>query len=132
MIKFRVRKRPKDLEQAISDMPRNARGIASEAAAVYIVGNNRRGLKHYAKRRPNQKYVRTYELRRGWKAIEKGAESRVENKVHYARYVQGEKQAWMHAGRWRTWKQVVKDNTKGMLRAADQALQRWLKKRGLS
>lgn len=51
-------------------------------------------------------YARTYELERGW-GVEgptgsTALEATVANSVSYARYVMGEDQAPIHAGRWRT------------------------------
>jgi hypothetical protein len=62
-----------------------------------------------------------------------GAKIKVTNSVPYAGFVQGDNtQAWMHVGRWRTVSKVVADNVKGMVQAAEQALQRYLKAKGLS
>jgi hypothetical protein len=73
-------------------------------------------LKRKAYGRPpeNSRYVRTYNLRRSWKAVQtKEARWTITNKAvgpngrFYARYVVGEdgdtrnqRQAWMHKGRW--------------------------------
>ena len=59
-------------------------------------------------------YVRTYKLKRGWtetdrKFVVRGGEisARLTNPVSYVRFVQGDDQAAVHAGRWRTVDQIV-------------------------
>ena len=129
---MKVRWKPKSLAKAITEAPRMAKGEMVEAASKYLIGSNRRGLKHYPNKRPNQKYIRTYKLRRGWTFKAERTKTRIYNSVEYAPFVQGDKdQAWMHAGRWRTVSKVTADNTKGMIHAADQALTRYLKSKGL-
>lgn len=60
--------------------------------------------KAYPAERPGQKYVRTYNLRRGWNIRINNASINIHNRMGYSGYVvgnsQGGKQAWMHAGRW--------------------------------
>ena len=132
MINVKIRTTPKNLAQTISDAPRLAKGPMTEAAAVYLVGNYRRGLRHYPKKRPLQKYVRTFKLRRGWLVEYSRTKTRVRNNVPYAPFVQGDNtQAWMHAGRWRTTSKVASDNEKGMTRAATLAMQRYLNEKGI-
>jgi|APSaa5957512622_1039677.scaffolds.fasta_scaffold13554_1 hypothetical protein len=126
MIKYRTRSRPKNLGEFITTLPLRTRGIATEAAAEYLLGNERRGLRYYPRRRPKQKYVRTFKLRNGWQLLGEGAKARVENNVPYAPFVQGERQAWMHAGRWRPYTKVAEDNTKGMIQAADRKVQKYI------
>ena len=132
MLNFKTRTKPVDLANIITDAPRLARGPMTVAAAEYLVGNERRGLKHYAPRRPLQKYVRTYKLRRNWIVKNSGAKATASNSTSYGPFVQGERQAWMHVGRWRPMSRVEKDNTKGMIRAASLELNKYLKKRGLT
>lgn len=136
MISVKIRTTPTDLAKRISDAPLGARTKMVDAAAWYLVGetsNNYRGLKHYPAPRPQQKYKRTFKLREGWGYVNYGAKIKVTNSVSYAHYVQGDNtQAWMHVGRWRTVSKVAADNVKGMLQAAEQALQRYLKSKGLT
>jgi hypothetical protein len=131
MLTIKTRTNPRGLKKALRRFPAEVSGVSTEAAGEYLVGNNRRGLKHYAKRRPLQKYIRTYTLRRNWMSKREGTKTQVSNKTAYAGFVQGLKQAWMHAGRWRTWLKVAQDNEKGMLRAAELAINRLLKEKGL-
>jgi hypothetical protein len=120
MISFGVRTNPPNLAQVISDLPRSVRGPATEAAAIYLVGNSSRGLSHY----PGYAYIsrasaygssffsdkqrryvmakirsgeiqpgyphRTGRLQRGWSIIQSGAATRVINAEPYAVYVVGD------------------------------------------
>lgn len=47
MISVRVRTQPPNLAKVISEAPRMARGLMTVAAAKYLLGDGRRGLKHY-------------------------------------------------------------------------------------
>ena len=47
MIRTRARYNPPNLAEFISSLPRNTRGLATEAAADYLIGDGRHGLKHY-------------------------------------------------------------------------------------
>lgn len=64
------------------------------------------GQKRYPAERPGQRYRRTYQLRYGWRRRKPAPLSRLIENVassrgrHYAGYVVGRKQAWMHKGRW--------------------------------
>ncbi len=55
---------------------------------------------------PGSTYTRTYALERGWGVEGPSGSTTLEasavNSVSYARYVMGEDQAAIHAGRWRT------------------------------
>ena len=107
----------------ISSLPRNLRGIATQAAAEWFVGNGQRGLRRY----PPYKYVtrkaaygktfqsdkqrryvmakirsgeidpgyphRTGNYQRGWQIINSGVKTQIVNDVPYAGYVGGEEQA---------------------------------------
>lgn len=121
-VKFRTRTRPPDLNKFLSTLPRAARGIAAEASAEYIIGNERRGLKHY----PNYKYItrkraygktfssdkqrkyvmarirqgkitpgkanRTYAIRNAWRTKGKGAKVTIVNDANGVKYVFGDSQ----------------------------------------
>lgn len=58
-------------------------------------------LMTYPPPRPGQRYRRTGRLRGGW-THSRGAMGvgRLSNNVPYAQYVQGQRQGWMHRGRW--------------------------------
>ena len=53
VIKYRVRTRPGDLGEFISTLPYRTRGLATEAAADFIIGDENHGLKH----EPKYRYV---------------------------------------------------------------------------
>lgn len=123
MIDIRVRKNPQNLEQVINDAPRNARGRMTKAASVYLIGNERRGLKHY----PTYRYVtrkkafgrsffskaqrgkvmamireglitpgvprRTFAIRNAWKIREDGVRTLVYNDAKGVNYVMGNDQS---------------------------------------
>lgn len=71
--------------------------------------------KRYAPKRSNQRYVRTGRLGRSWTRVEKIRKLvyRVRNTAKaprgrfYASFVIGERQAWMHRGRWWAAKRVA-------------------------
>lgn len=86
--------------------------VKGMAQAVAIVTKQ---AKIYPPRLPNQKYIRTYKLKRGWRS-EKVTPTRgvVGNRgVPYAQYVQDSKrQAAIHAGRWNTEQDIAAQSEK--------------------
>jgi hypothetical protein len=120
MIDFTIRYTPTNLTQEITDLPRNVRGPAIEAAAIYLVGDGTRGLRHYpiyryasrtaAYGRPFQSEKqrrwffaalrrgeilpgfprRTGRLQRGWTVIPQGVRTRIVNSEPYSIYVVGD------------------------------------------
>lgn len=143
-------------KEFISTLPRHLRGEATKAGGKYLIGDDRRGLKHYPKRVQHGKnnpykwqtekqrrayfatkgfgkgipYTRSGKLADGWKQIEDGVNSKVVNEVPYVRYVMGADQQRGHAAdKWRQWQKVVEDNMKGMIQAMQQAVDRWIKAR---
>ena len=78
-------------------------------------------------------YVRTGSLGRAFahrvEAYGGGVKGYVSNSMPYASYVRGEDQAWMHAGRWATMKQIVEQKQgqiESFFRQAMQKLARFL------
>jgi hypothetical protein len=75
-----------------------------------VVDDMKDRLAIYPAQRAGQRYVRSGDLGRGWVNAQPqfvvrgggGVDMRLENRVDYAGWVQGEAQAWMHAGRWQT------------------------------
>ena len=67
--------------------------------------------KAYPAERPGQKYVRTYNLRKGWGIRINNASINIHNTMGYSGYVVGDsrggRQAWMHAGRWWLAREIV-------------------------
>ena len=155
MITIKVRNLDK-VKAFISDLPRGVRGEATKEGAIYLIGNDRRGLQHYPPRvnhgegNPYQwqsdkqrrayfasngfgggiPYNRKYDLRFGWKYIINGVQTKVVNALNYAGFVMGADQQRGHmADKWRKIEQVIRDNTVGMLHAMGQAVDRWIKSR---
>ena len=134
MISVKIRTTPTDLAKRISDAPIGARGKMAEEAAVYLLyGNAATRADKYPVKPPNSKYQRTYQLREGWGYLNYGHKIKVTNPVPYAPLVVGDNtQTKFHAPRWRTVSKIIAQNTKGMIRAAEAALQSYLKSKGLS
>ena len=158
MIKIEVRKLD-ELKQKLDEIPRGARGEATEAAAMALIGNERQGLQYYPPRvlhgegnpyqwqseRQRRAFFatngfgrgipseRTYALRFGWKAQDWGDRTKIKviNDAPEARFVMGDDQQRGHtADGWRHYQQVIADNINLMFLRADQAVARWLKSRG--
>lgn len=69
--------------------------------ANQIVRSRFVGMGHYPPPRPGSPYIRTGTLGAGWTVSQRGPlQHRLANPVLYATYVVGERQAWMHRGRW--------------------------------
>ena len=163
MIRIRVRQTPPDLAKFISEAPRLARGPMTEAAAKYLIGNGRRGLKRYypykhvTRKRAyppsgwqsdrQRRYVmsrirsgridpgvphRTGRMQRGWVMTSSRTKTVVMNREKYTEYVMGRGQANLNrlVG-WRQVDSIIATNTKGMIRAAEVALNKYLKQKGL-
>lgn len=126
-VSIRVRQNPPDLARTIGEAPRMARGRMTKAAAVYLVGNGRRGLAHY----PMYKYVsrrsaygktffsdrqrryvmaqiksgridpgvphRTGMLQRGWQVVGDNTKATIVNTEEHADVVMGKGQARLNA-----------------------------------
>jgi hypothetical protein len=82
---------------------------------------------------PNQRYVRTFKLRRGWadnvERVQSGLVARATNRnVPYNIYVQGHgTQAGIHRNRWETNKQILERETPAIVRAFDDEITKALK-----
>jgi hypothetical protein len=111
------------VREFIDQLPRRVRGVATVAAAEYLVGNGMHGLRHYPAYKwitrkaaygktfvsdKQRRYVmaaiadgridpgaphRTGRYQRGWMLEGEGAKTRIINEVDYARYVGGDEQA---------------------------------------
>jgi hypothetical protein len=148
----------KETEAFLQQVPHGTRKAAAQSYADYLIGNERHGLKHYpAYRKVTRKqvygqtfasnkqrrwffaslrdgtlklpYVRTQKLRDGWEKTKSEFRPVIRNLVPYAKHVLGDDQSRMSAKiGWRTWQKNVTDNMRGALRAANQAVARWLKR----
>jgi len=87
-------------------------------------------MQEYPPERPNQRYVRTNDLKNGWDEYVILAGDRLgllRNNVPYGHLVQSEKeQAWMHVGRWPTDQQVVDEKEDQAVRIYEAYLRRRL------
>jgi hypothetical protein len=84
-------------------------------------------LREYPPVPRGSRYVRTGELGRGYLIQESGANGyKIKNAVTYSVYVVGDKegnrQAWMHAGRWRIARTVVNQEVERQRRILDREL----------
>lgn len=90
----------------------------------------RKEARVYPPKLPNQKYVRTFRLRRGWKVTRAEAEGgEIANvDVPYNIYVQGAKtQATIHRGRWSTDESLATVNQNKIVEIFNKAVDKALK-----
>ena len=133
MLNVKIRNNDK-LAKKLSGLPYGVRGKACEAAAFALMGNERKGLKYYPPKPSGSSYVRTYDLRFGWRASKwgDGTKIKIVNAVPYAGFVQGDgQQAWFHKGRWRTVSKVIDDNKTAIDNAINAEVKKYLKEKGL-
>lgn len=91
----------------------------------------------YPPKRPNQKYKRTGRLASSWRAARTTTGATIENRAAfrgrgYSRYVvgdgKGERQAWMHKGRWWKGRDVINKETPELTKElAKRIKQEWRK-----
>ncbi len=90
------------LRTAVAQGSRRVNKATYQWAQQNVVGPLR--VKDYPPERPGQKYKRTGNLRRGWDVQLNQASVTIHNRMGYSGYVvgdrKGERQAWMHRGRW--------------------------------
>jgi hypothetical protein len=114
-------------------------GLQNLKADVPKIGRNqiwmsmqraRRRAKIYPPERPRQKYVRTYRLRDNWKiGKSEGVKAgySISNSTSYEPYVMGDaygnRQAWMHKGRWSLIRDIMKEETQILPEAISKELQ---------
>lgn len=102
-----------------------------------VIEEAKQHLASYPPERPNQTYIRTGDLGEAWeqanpliRPMQGGIEARLANRMPYSGFVQHpDEQAWMHAGRWDTTDQVVRDLQPLLDAELDRAtdrLARWL------
>ena len=126
MIKMRVRNLDR-VKQMIDSLPRETRGLATRESAKYLLGNERRGLQYYPPQAPQVNYRRTFNYRFGWQVNDWGAGTKITilNSVPYAPFV---RTRWApRPWNWRTIEQVIASNLDGMMKAVNDAIQRWIK-----
>lgn len=107
----------------IGGIARNSRGIATEEITIYLIGNERRGFKHYPAQ-TTQKYTRTFNLRNSWMLRGARTQARAENTADYSPYVQGTGTQvwWTKKYNWRSVQEITETNIKGACLAAERAI----------
>jgi hypothetical protein len=126
----------KNLQEIIDGFQALPRYVGADVrdSLTPVIGDLKQALAIYPAERPGQRYQRTGALGRGWveakpQFIIKAAgaiDMRLSNPVSYTDLVQGERQAWMHAGRWTTAEVILTefadDITRGVEDGVMQAL----------
>jgi len=147
-----------EIQAFLRTVPRGTIRVAIDAIADYLLGNERRGLKHspprvqhgpgnpYKWQSEKQRrayfatdgfgggilYRRTGKMAESWqkRATNDGYRMSLKNASSYAQYVQGDRQQTGHAAdKWRKVAAIISTNMTGAMRAANQAVERWLKAR---
>lgn len=89
-------------------------------------------VEKYPPKRPNQKYIRTFRLRRSWRRTVKVRASVVEGRIYsdenqapYNAYVKHPRlQAWMHRGRWPTTEDDARAKKRDVMREVEREIKR--------
>lgn len=81
--------------------------------------------KPYPSKRAGQRYARTGRLANSW-GVEQGksGEVSIRNSAAYATWVVGDKQAWMHAGRWWQARPTIEDEIPELTREISEKIRR--------
>jgi hypothetical protein len=95
-------------------------------------------LATYPPQRPAQRYVRSGVLGNNWTDARPqytfkgtGLDARIVNVTSYASFVQGDDQAWMHAGRWSTAQRVLSEFEDELTSAVERGSRAGAQKAGL-
>lgn len=119
-----------ELIKAFQEIPEGAKPYALNAFVGYVMGNKSasRGLAHYPPYRP-KRYVRTYRLMYSWYATPaQGTRAYIATQVPYAIYPMGNPPTrFMRSIGWTSALERVLSNMTGGIRAAQQAVVRWVK-----
>lgn len=92
----------------------------------------RERARQYPPELPNQRYVRTETLKRGWRVedavfIAGMVTVEVTNAVEYAPFVQGDDQKFIHKGRWETDTLIAERMADDALNAVERGVESWLR-----
>jgi hypothetical protein len=145
----------KEVTDFLKSVPLGTIRAALSAAAEYLVGNDRRGLKHQPPRVQHgpgnpykwqsEKQRRAYFATNGFgggipykrtgkskqwtvKAQNGGYQAQITSGAPYEQFLRGQNQQRGHAADgWRKIEAIITTNLRGMTRAANQAVARWLK-----
>ena len=142
------------IKKLLSDAPRGTKGAAVEAAAKYLIGDGKRGLKHYPAYKwitrksaygqtfvsdKQRRYVmmqikagkidpgaphRTGNYQRSWEMRGSGTQTRIVGELPHSSWPD---RLAKKVG-WRAIEEIVKTNTKGALQAANRVVAEWIRK----
>ena len=123
-----------NLRGAAASMPRQTTNTAYDWAQQHVM--RQLSVKPYPAPRPKQRYRRTGDLGRGWRAGVRGKAVYIENEMPYAGYVvgdgKGQRQAWMHRGRWFVMRSMVEQQRPQLNRMMNAMIERQFAMRGPS
>ena len=117
------------LRTAAATLPRATVNTTYDWAQLHVMRHL--SVKPYPPMRPGQRYKRTGDLGRGWTAGVRGKVVYIENAMPYAGYVvgnaKGQRQAWMHRGRWWVMRDMIDEKRPELKRMMLQMLDRQFK-----
>lgn len=132
----------KNLQEVIDGFQALPRYVGADVrdSLTPVIDDLKQALAIYPAERPGQRYVRTGDLGRGWTEAKPqfvlkagGAiDMRLTNPVDYTDLVQGERQAWMHAGRWQTAEVVLTEFADDITRGVEDGVLQALRKARLT
>ena len=99
-------------------------------------------MQKYPAKRPGQKYKRTYKLRDNWKVEKDGKKKwKISNRARfkgkeYPHYVVGDalgnRQAWMHKGRWKVFREVLDKSIGQIMTGVEGRVKASIRSKGFS
>lgn len=100
-------------------LPSNLRKATAQARKILVPR-----LADYPPAPAGSRYNRTEELRRGWQRAAPivGTTFDLVNPVAHASLVQGDRQAWMHVGRWTPASEIAEQNEAAIVALYDDAV----------
>ena len=117
------------LREAAAVLPRQVVNTTYDWAQLHVM--RYLSVRPYPPERPGQRYKRTGRLGRSWKVSTRGQLVVIENTAPYSGYVvgdgAGQRQAWMHRGRWWLMRDMVDEKRPELKRMMVQMLTRQLK-----
>ena len=117
------------LREAAAVLPRQVVNTTYDWAQLHVMRHL--SIRPYPPERPGQRYRRTGNLKRSWEAGVRGNVVYIKNAMPYSGYVvgdgAGQRQAWMHRGRWYVMHDMVEEKKPELKRMMVQMLTRQLK-----
>jgi hypothetical protein len=100
-------------------LPNDLRKATAQARKLLVAD-----LAEYPPAPAGSRYVRSGELGRGWERASPIVGTRFElvNPTEYASLVQGDRQAWMHVGRWRPASEIAQEHEGEIVELYDDAV----------